>query len=69
MDTVGGHYGIILETKKKKKNTDIKFVEDDTGILFFENARENCKATRKVHEVNNQKGKEKKYLLIGMLDG
>ena len=25
VDTVGGHYGIILETKKIKKNTDIRF--------------------------------------------
>ena len=61
VDTVGGHYGIILETKKKKKNSDIMFVEDDTGILFLEDARDDLcsfKVIRKVHEVNCHKGKE-----------
>ena len=61
VDTVGGHYSIILETKKKKKSSDIMFVEDDTGILFLEDAKDNLcsfKAIRKVHEVNCHKGKE-----------
>ena len=61
VDTVGGHYGIILETKKKKKSLDVIFVEDDTGILFLEDVKDNLcsfKAIRKVHEVNHHKGKE-----------
>ena len=60
VDTVGGHYGIILETKKKK-SLDLMFVENDTGILFLEDARDNLcsfKAIRKLHEVNCHKGKE-----------
>jgi len=55
VDTVGGHYDIILETKKKK-STNIMFVEDDTGILFLEDAGDDLcsfKAIRKVHEVQN----------------
>ena len=40
---------------------DKKFVEDDTGILFLEDARDDLcsfKVIRKVHEVNHHKGKE-----------
>ena len=40
VDTAGGHYGIVLETKKKKKNTEVMLVEDYTGILFLEDARD-----------------------------
>ena len=61
VDTVGGYHGIILETKKKKKSSDIMFVEDDTGILFLEDAKDNLcsfKAIRKVNEVNRHKDKE-----------
>ena len=33
-DTHGGHYRIILETKKENKS--LFLVEEDTGILFLE---------------------------------
>ena len=55
VDTAGGHYGIVLETQKKKKDTEVNLVEDDTGILFVEDSRnELCsfKAIKKVHEIN-----------------
>ena len=61
VDTAGGHYGIILETKKKKKNDEVMLVEDNTRILFVEDARdESCsfKAIKKVHEINRHKGKD-----------
>ena len=60
IDTARGHY-VILETKEKKKSSDVMFVEDDSGILFLEDAKDNLcsfKAIRKVHEVNCHKGKE-----------
>ena len=37
------------------------FVEDDSGILFLEDAKDDLcsfKAIRKVHEVNHDKGKD-----------
>ena len=34
-ETAGGHYGIVLETRKKK-NTNLFLVEEDSGILFME---------------------------------
>ena len=34
-ETAGGHYGVILETRKKK-SADVFLVEEDTGILFME---------------------------------
>ena len=60
VDTAGGHYGIILETKKKKKNDEVLLV-DDAGILFVEDARDELcsfKAIKKVHEINHHKGKD-----------
>ena len=39
VDTASGHYGIILETKKKKKNDEVLLV-DDAGILFVEDAKD-----------------------------
>ena len=33
IDTTGGHYGIILETRKRQ-DTSMFLVEDDSGILF-----------------------------------
>ena len=51
-DTTNVHYGIVLETNKKKKNTEVMLVEYDTGILFLEDSRnELCsfKAIKKVH--------------------
>ena len=59
-DTTGGHYGIILETKKEK-NKSLFLVEEDTGILFLEDKEGDLcsyKAVRKVHKVNRHKGKE-----------
>ena len=58
-DTAGGHYGIILETRKK--SADVFLVEEDTGILFMEDKEGDLcsfNAVRKVHEVNRHKGKE-----------
>ena len=53
VDTAGGHYGIVLEMQKKK-DTEVNLVEDDTGILFVEDSRnELCsfKSIKKVHEI------------------
>ena len=44
IDTVGGHYGIILETRRRK-DTSVLMVENDTGILFMEDAKEELCAT------------------------
>ena len=35
IETTGGHYGVILETKKRP-SSNILFVEDDAGILLVE---------------------------------
>ena len=40
IDTVGGYYGIILETRRKT-NSNVLFMEDESGILFLEDARDN----------------------------
>ena len=59
-ETAGGHYGIVLETRKKK-NTNLFLIEEDSGILFMEDKEGDLcsfKAVRKVHEVNRYKGKE-----------
>ena len=59
-DTAGGHYGIILETKKEK-NKSLFLMEEDTGILFLEDKEGDLcsyKAMRKVHELNRHKGRE-----------
>ena len=59
-ETTGGHYGIVLETRKKK-NTNLFLVEEDSGILFMEDKEGDLcsfRAVRKVHEVNRHKGKE-----------
>ena len=61
IDTTGGHYGIIFETKKKRRSLDVMFVEDDSGIMFLEDAKDNLcsfKVIRKIYEVNLDKGKE-----------
>ena len=58
-DTAGGHYAIVLETRKEKENLPLD--ESDLGILFMEDKKgELClfKALKKVHEVNRHKGKE-----------
>ena len=51
IDTLGGHYGIVLETWKKQDSS-ILFLEDAEGDLC------SYKAVRKVHEVNQQNKKE-----------
>ena len=35
VDTTGGHYGVILETRRRA-NSSILFVEDGSGILLVE---------------------------------
>ena len=60
MEVNTGHYGIVLETRKKK-NTNLFLVEDDSGILFIEDEEGDLcsfRAVRKVHEVNCHEGKE-----------
>ena len=57
IDTTGGHYGVILETKKKS-SSNILFVEDEAGILFVEDKNNDIcsfKSVRTVHEVNRHK--------------
>ena len=59
-DTVGGHYGIVLETRRNE-NKDSSLVEEDLGILFREDKEGGLcsfRAVKKVHEVNRHKGKE-----------
>ena len=59
-DTAGGHYSIILETKKEK-NKSLFLMEEDTGILFLEDKEGNLcsnKAVSKVHELNRHKAWE-----------
>ena len=61
VNTAGAHYGIVLETVKKKKDTEVMLLEDDTRILFLEDARDELcsfKAIKKVHEINHHKGKD-----------
>ena len=62
IDTQGGHYGIVLETKKKQN---ILYLEDALGdkfgVLFLEDREEELcsfKAVRQVHEVNHHKQKD-----------
>ena len=58
-DTAGGHYGIVLETRKEKEGMPLD--ETDLGILFMEDKKgELCsfKYVKKVHEVNRHIGKE-----------
>ena len=63
VDTSGGHYGIILETKVKPSSS-LLFVEDapeDIPVLFLEDERGDLcsfKAVRKVHEINRHKNKD-----------
>ena len=49
-DTAGGHYGIVLETRKEKEGMPLD--ENDLCILFIEDKKgELCsfKAVKKVH--------------------
>ena len=55
IDTVGGHYAVILETKKRQ-DTNILYLEDaKLSALFMEDKEGDLcslKGVRKVHEVN-----------------
>ena len=60
IDTQGGHYGIILETKKQKE-AGVLFLEDAESILFLEDAEKDLcsyKAVRRVHEIDLHKRKD-----------
>ena len=50
IDTLGNHYGIVLETQGRQA-ADVLFLEDAQGDLC------SYKAVRKVHKVNNHKKK------------
>ena len=54
VDTSGGHYGVILETRKRTSSS-ILFAEIDSGVLLVEVKKKDLcflKLVRKVHEVN-----------------
>ena len=62
IDTKGGHYGIVLETQRRR---DVLYLEnalgDELGVLFLEDKeQELCsfKAVRRVLEVNRHKQKD-----------
>ena len=60
VNTTGYHYGIVLETRKRA-NSSLFFIEDDSGILFIEDEEGDLcsfKSMKKVHEVNHHKRKE-----------
>ena len=60
IDTTGGHYGIILETRKRQ-DANMFLVEDDSGILFVQDEQGDLcsfKSVRKVHQVNRHKCNE-----------
>ena len=59
-DTTGGHYGIVLETRKNKEG-DLPLEEEDLGILFMEDKKGDLcsfRAVKKVQKVNRHKSKE-----------
>ena len=59
IDTAGGHYGIVLESRKEDKGTTLD--ENELSVFFMEDKKgELCsfKSVKKVHEVNRHKGKE-----------
>ena len=61
IDTAGGHYVVILETKKKQ-DSNILYLEDtDLIILFLEDKRgdlSSFKVVRKICKVNCHKSNE-----------
>ena len=60
VEMLGGHYGIILETRKRQ-DANTFLVEDDLGILFVQDEQGDLcsfKSVRKVHKVSRHKGKE-----------
>ena len=44
IDTAGGHYGIVLEAGDKKIGN--PFDDEDLGVLFMEDKKENCAPLR-----------------------
>lgn len=53
IDTIGGHYAIILETKRKQDSSSgVQFLKDTEGDLC------SFKAVSKVHKVNQHKKKD-----------
>ena len=53
IDNTGGHYAIILKTKRKQDSSSgVLFLEDPEGDLC------SFKAVRKVHKVNHHKKKD-----------
>ena len=60
IDTTGGHFGIVLETRKKASSS-LFLAEDNSGTLFIEDEEGDLCSFRsvwKVQEVNCHKGKE-----------
>ena len=63
IDTSGGHYGIVLETRMKTES-DLLFVEnvpEDVPVLFLEDKRGELSSfltVRNVLEINRHKSKE-----------
>ena len=54
IETTGGHYGIVLKTRKKS-NANLFFVEEDSGILFVQDDKGDLcslELVRKVHKIN-----------------
>ena len=63
VDTSGGHYDIVLETKTRLSSSFLSACNapEDIPIMFLEDAREDLcsfRAVRKVHEINQHKSKE-----------
>ena len=62
IDTSGGHYAIVLETRRKF-DSNVLYLEDenqDVPVLFLEDKEGDLcsfKAVRKVHEINRHKSK------------
>ena len=67
VDTNGGHYMIVLETKRTP-NSNVLFMEEesqDIPILLLEDKQGNLssfKALRKVQEINRHEGKDQMIL-------
>ena len=51
-DTIGGHYGIILETKTER-NKSLFLMEEDAGILFLEDKEGNLCSYKGVRKFMN----------------
>ena len=61
IDTAGGHYAVILETKKGQDSNTLYLEDTDLIVLFLEDKEGDLcsfKAVRKVHEINHHKSKD-----------